>query len=350
MGRRVIERSRLLSALIRVGRLAAVTYAVAALTWTLVGATPFVDASGIGQERARPAARGGQAPVTPTALTVTVDGLAGTVRTSGTVGDTLRDLGIRTGITDLVSASADDQVVPGQRINVDRGLPVTLVDGGREIASRSARGSVADLLVAAGVVLGPSDQVDQALDMALRPGLVVRVRRVSDAEVTLVEDLAFPVRYQSDANLDRGTQRVLSPGQAGAVRNTYRLHVVDGQELERKLLSSTTLSEPVTEVRALGTRVAAAPSDIEQIIRDAAAKFGADPGQLLRVAWCESRYNPGAYNASGASGLFQFMPQTFAVNSVRAGYAGASIWDPVASANVAAYMFSMGQAGQWSCK
>jgi soluble lytic murein transglycosylase-like protein len=72
---------------------------------------------------------------------------------------------------------------------------------------------------------------------------------------------------------------------------------------------------------------------------------------LLRVAWCESRYNPSAINArSGASGLFQFMPGTWAANSVRAGHAGASAFDPVASANTAAYMFRNGQAWQWSCK
>ena len=82
----------------------------------------------------------------------------------------------------------------------------------------------------------------------------------------------------------------------------------------------------------------------------AAAAQGANAEQLLRVAYCESRYNPGAYNASGASGLFQFLPSTWAANSVRAGFAGASVWDPVASANVAAYMFARGQAGQWVCR
>jgi len=110
---------------------------------------------------------------------------------------------------------------------------------------------------------------------------------------------------------------------------------------------------PVTEVRRVGTKPAAlapAPAEIESIIRAAAARWGADPTQLLRVAWCESRYNPLAYNASGASGLFQFMPRTWAANSVRAGYGGASAFDPVASANTAAFMFSMGQAGQWTCK
>jgi hypothetical protein len=73
--------------------------------------------------------------------------------------------------------------------------------------------------------------------------------------------------------------------------------------------------------------------------------------ELLRVAWCESRYNPGAYNtSSGASGLFQFMPRTWAANSVRAGYAGASVFDAVANANTAAYMFRNNQAWQWTCK
>jgi soluble lytic murein transglycosylase-like protein len=107
----------------------------------------------------------------------------------------------------------------------------------------------------------------------------------------------------------------------------------------------------VTEVRRVGTRLPPGSSEIEQIIRDAAAAQGADADQLIRVAYCESRFNPGAYNASsGASGLFQFMPATWAANSVRAGFGGASVWDPVASANVAAYMFRSGQSGQWVCK
>ena len=60
----------------------------------------------------------------------------------------------------------------------------------------------------------------------------------------------------------------------------------------------------------------------------------------------EYSYNP----VLGASGLFQIIPGTWRANSVAAGYGGASVWDPVANANVAAYMFSIGQARQWSCK
>jgi soluble lytic murein transglycosylase-like protein len=71
----------------------------------------------------------------------------------------------------------------------------------------------------------------------------------------------------------------------------------------------------------------------------------------LRVAYCESRYDPLAYNGIlGASGLFQIIPGTWRANSARAGYGGASVFDPVANVNVAAFMFANGQAGQWACK
>jgi soluble lytic murein transglycosylase-like protein len=161
----------------------------------------------------------------------------------------------------------------------------------------------------------------------------------------------FVIRFVADPNLDRGQQIVVTPGQPGEAANTYHVRVVDGREVERTLLASEQLAAPVDEVRRVGTRPPSAPADIEAIIRAAAAANGADPDQLLRVAWCESRHNPGAYNpASGASGLFQFIPSTWATNSARAGYAGASAFDPVASANVAAWMFARGYANQWTCK
>ena len=88
-----------------------------------------------------------------------------------------------------------------------------------------------------------------------------------------------------------------------------------------------------------------ATGPVADIIRAAAARYGVDPNQLLRVAMCESGLNPNSYNArSGASGLFQFKPATFA------GHGGHNIWDPSDQSDVAARMFSQGLASQWTCK
>ncbi len=68
-----------------------------------------------------------------------------------------------------------------------------------------------------------------------------------------------------------------------------------------------------------------------------------------RVAFCESRYSPGAYNrSSGASGLYQFIPSTW--RSTPQGRAGMSPFDPYANAEAAAWLYRNYGAGQWSCK
>lgn len=88
---------------------------------------------------------------------------------------------------------------------------------------------------------------------------------------------------------------------------------------------------------------------VTDAIAAAAARWGVSYYWLLRVATCESGLNPNAYNPSGASGLFQFMPSTYWYFAGRIGETR-SYWDPYGAANVAAYMFSIGQAYQWTCR
>lgn len=76
--------------------------------------------------------------------------------------------------------------------------------------------------------------------------------------------------------------------------------------------------------------------------------FGNSPGLswALRVANCESHYNPLAVNrSSGASGLFQFMPSTWNAN-----FAGQNIWDPYAQARAALVFYNAGRQSAWTCK
>jgi soluble lytic murein transglycosylase-like protein len=233
-------------------------------------------------------------------------------------------------------------------------VQLALLDAAGLTPMRAPRAAtVAEALAVNGVEVGPQDRLSSAPDAVVSAGDIIRLTRVTAYEVVVREALPFAVETRQDATLPVGRVVVATAGIAGVADNTYRVEFADGLESGRTLVASLEVVTPVAEVRRVGTRPAipaAAPADIEAIIRAAAAKWGADPAQLLRVAWCESRYNPSAYNASGASGLFQFMPRTWAANSVRAGYSGASVWDPVASANTAAFMFSIGQAGQWTCK
>ena len=63
--------------------------------------------------------------------------------------------------------------------------------------------------------------------------------------------------------------------------------------------------------------------------------------QALSIIQCESLGDANAYNPySGASGLFQFLPGTWAVTSGKAGFSGASAFDPEANIASAAWLTS----------
>jgi len=95
-----------------------------------------------------------------------------------------------------------------------------------------------------------------------------------------------------------------------------------------------------------------APGSIQQIILNAFASMGPTAqAWALRVAKCESNYNPMAVNrSSGASGLFQFLPSSWA--NTPQGKAGQSVFDAAANAAGAAWYYNATgrTGGPWSCK
>jgi hypothetical protein len=107
-------------------------------------------------------------------------------------------------------------------------------------------------------------------------------------------------------------------------------------------------------VQAEAARVAALsnhpppPAYIATIISDAFSPLGSRAVQwALNVAYCESRYHPNSVNtSSGASGLFQFLPSTWAFTPQHA----LSPFDPGANAQAAAWLYKRDGPSQWVCQ
>ncbi len=106
------------------------------------------------------------------------------------------------------------------------------------------------------------------------------------------------------------------------------------------------LNDGATAATTATVAPAPAGTDVVSIIYAAAAAYGQSGDDMLRVATCESGLNPYAYNPAGWYGLFQFVPGTFAGTP----YGAHDIFDPVANANAAAWMWSVGRRGEWTCQ
>jgi peptidoglycan hydrolase CwlO-like protein len=79
--------------------------------------------------------------------------------------------------------------------------------------------------------------------------------------------------------------------------------------------------------------------------------------EALAILQCESLGDADAYNPySGASGLFQFLPSTWASTSPQAGFSGASVFDGEANIGTAAWLanryqeLGQGYWSPWSCR
>ena len=100
------------------------------------------------------------------------------------------------------------------------------------------------------------------------------------------------------------------------------------------------------------------PPQVEQWRGLVSAYFPSDRvEEALRIIDCESNGDPNALNPySGAAGLFQFLPSTWESTSPKAGFEGASVFDPEANIGSAAWLANRySQLGYyywhpWSCK
>ncbi len=167
----------------------------------------------------------------------------------------------------------------------------------------------------------------EALNLRSGPSLEAAVQQVMPAGSTVqvtgaVDNGFYPVMFQGVAGFSHGDFLAIGADEASAAGTV------------------------TTDADVVGSDNAGA-TDIVQIIYNAAAMYGQSGDDMLRVASCESGLNPNAVNgSSNASGLFQFLPSTWATTP----YAGADIFDPVANAEAAAWMWANGRRGEWVCQ
>lgn len=122
--------------------------------------------------------------------------------------------------------------------------------------------------------------------------------------------------------------------------------------------SPTTTSPPATTAPDRGGGTWNHPPAVEQW-RSLVSQFfpSSRVEEALVIINCESNGDPNAANPySGASGLFQFLPSTWATTAPNAGYAGYSALDPEANTASAAWLANRYQElgydywHAWSCK
>jgi multidrug efflux pump subunit AcrA (membrane-fusion protein) len=282
-------------------------------------------------------------------------------------------------LSDLIAMTGNALVAARQSVDrqgVEAYMQALSLPGGVVWSSDSIEGAmVAERTLA---ILAGEDE-DEAAALAVTERDLQALDQEYEADFRNVESLVLQVETEA-ARLQElfmlaDLNVAMAIGEAIAADAAYRSAldeveqaIAAEEELERQAERSTTTTSTIAVTASTGTTAPVSttvPGTISRPLKPAVEQWRSlvasyfNPvmvDQALSIIQCESLGDPNAYNPySGASGLFQFIPGTWAVTSVKAGFGGFSVFDPEANIASAAWLTAYYQAAglnpwtPWHC-
>ncbi len=172
-----------------------------------------------------------------------------------TVGEVLADHQVTVYLADRVQPAQNAQLTAGMHVEIQRAKPVTINADGRQYYTRVQARNVGQLLSEAGIDLLGRDYVVPSLDAPIAPDMEVRVIRVIDEWILETKSIAYETHYRPDASLALDQYRTDQPGESGVQKR--RIHVVyeDGVEREREITDEWLEQKPTARQVSYGTQI-----------------------------------------------------------------------------------------------
>lgn len=187
---------------------------------------------------------------------ISVDGNQSSIwTTEKLVKNILEEANIEVAEQDEISISLDTEVGADNKIDIQKAFQLTLVDGLEERQVWSTSTTVANFLKQQGITLGELDRVEKSMEDVITPGDKVAVVRVEKVTDVVEESIDFAIEKKNDSSVLKGKEKVVKPGKKGTVERTYEVVKENGKIVTKTLQSEKVLSEPTTQVVAVGTKV-----------------------------------------------------------------------------------------------
>ena len=141
-----------------------------------------------------------------------------------------------------------------------------------EILNETKEGEVTYTVTSGDSYYSIAEKYDLSVEalMKLNPGYDPKILRVGDVltisnavpyltvvnveRQRYVQDVPYQVEYTDDSSMYQGEYKVTSPGVYGKADVTANVTYINGEEMEREVVASVTLSQPVTEQQLRGTK------------------------------------------------------------------------------------------------
>nr|WP_204559244.1 G5 and 3D domain-containing protein [Bacillus mesophilus] len=179
--------------------------------------------------------------------------------TTETVQELLDSQNIKVTEHDKVEPKLNASIKANMEVLVESAFQLTMNVGGEEKQVWTTSTTVADFLEKQSITLNELDRVEPGLEEMVVAELTVSVTRVEKVTDVVEESVDYAVVTKKDANLTKGTEKVVNNGETGKVAKHYEVIIENGKEVSRELLKTETLKETKDRIVAVGTKVVKQP-------------------------------------------------------------------------------------------
>jgi uncharacterized protein YabE (DUF348 family) len=179
--------------------------------------------------------------------------------TTETVQELLDSQNIKVTEHDKVEPKLNASIKANMEVLVESAFQLTMNVGGEEKQVWTTSTTVADFLEKQSITLNELDRVEPGLEEMVVAELTVSVTRVEKVTDVVEESVDYAVVTKKDANLTKGTEKVVNIGETGKVAKHYEVIIENGIEVSRELLKTETLKESKDRIVAVGTKVVQQP-------------------------------------------------------------------------------------------
>jgi uncharacterized protein YabE (DUF348 family) len=150
----------------------------------------------------------------------------------------------------------------GEEIIINRATPVNLNLYGTPLTIRTHAKTVGALLKAKHIKLGAKDEVNPTADTPLAPNTQVFIARQGTKFETVTETIAMPVQTINDSGLAFGTNAIRQRGSPGEQVITYQDELRNGVVVGRTIVQTVVTRPPVTQIVVIGTSLSGIKGDM----------------------------------------------------------------------------------------
>lgn len=170
-----------------------------------------------------------------------------------TVSDALEYAGIVLGPNDIVEPALDEKLGRDSQIKISRSFQLLIRDGEQELNVSTTRHTVREILAENNIEIQDLDIVKPFVDAKIYEGGHINITRVWDEYKVESSDIPYFTEINLVKDLENQVVETVQAGENGLKEVTYQIRYENGKMMSRNFVKEEIVKDPISEIKNKGS-------------------------------------------------------------------------------------------------